>query len=91
MSLPPGTKVVPYLREPSRKDPDPEPFLYLLDKWEKYEEAMSSEADVIVVAFPEVLGDTYSELVINLGKLAEHGKALVVAGPSKSFVQTATL
>ena len=65
--------------------------MYMLGKWGKYEEALASEADAIVVAFPEVLGDTYSELIINLGKLAEHDKAFVIVGPSKFFKSVGTL
>ena len=55
------------------------------------EEALESEADVIAVVLPEVLGDTYSELIINLGKLAEHDKALVIVGPSKLYESMGTL
>ena len=91
MSLPKGITVTLDAREPDLKDPKPEPFMYMLGKWERYEEALASEADAIAVAFPEVIGDTYSELIINLGKLAEHDKALVVAGPSKFFKSVGTL
>ena len=34
------------------------------------------------MAFPEVLGDHFTELVINLGKIAESGKRLQIIGPS---------
>jgi len=91
MSLPKGTTVTLYAREPELKEPDPEPFMYMLDKWEKFDEALANEADAVAIAFPEVLGDTYSEFIINLGKLAEHDKALVVVGPSKFYEQTSTL
>ena len=64
-----------------------EPILYLLDKWGDFDEALQAEADVIAVAFPEVLGDHYSELIINLGKLASSGKALVISKPSPFMVQ----
>ena len=42
-----------------------ERVLYLLDKWGDFDEALQADADVIAVAFPEVLGDHYSELIIN--------------------------
>ena len=71
MSLPKGTTVTLYAQEPELKEPDPEPFMYMLDKWEKFDEALGSEVDVVAIAFPEVLGDAYSELIINLGKLAQ--------------------
>lgn len=34
------------------------------------------EPDFLIVASPEVLGDNYEELIINLGLLAEAGLAL---------------
>ncbi len=63
-----------------------EPILYL-GKWEDFDEALQAEADVIAVAFPEVLGDHYSELIINLGKLANSGKTLMISKPSPFMVQ----
>ena len=64
-----------------------EPILYLLDKWGDFDEALQADADVIAVAFPEVLGDHYAELIINLGKLADSGKALMISKPSPFMVQ----
>ena len=64
-----------------------EPVLHLLDKWGDFDEALQAEADVIAVAFPEVLGDHYSELIINLGKVANSGKALIISNPSPFMVQ----
>ena len=34
------------------------------------------------MAFPEVLGVHFTELVVNLGKIAESGKRLQIIGPS---------
>ena len=65
-----------------------EPTLYLLDKWGQLDEALQTEADVLAVAFPEVLGDHYSELIINLGKLANSGKALMISKPSPFMIKT---
>ena len=59
-----------------------EPILYLLHKWGDFDEALQGDADVIAVGFPEVLGDHYSEVVINLGELADSGKALMISKPS---------
>ena len=64
-----------------------EPIMYLLDKWGDFDQALQADADVIAVAFPEVLGDHYSELIINLGKLANSGKALMISKPSPFMVQ----
>lgn len=71
-----------YAREIQRREPDPEPFVYRLDKWSSLEGALASEADAIAVAFPEVLGDTYTEMLVNLGKVAQSRKMLIVKDPS---------
>ncbi len=76
MTNPEKKKAVLYAREVPEPEPDPERFVYLLDKWDGLEKALGADADVLVVAFPEVLGDTYTELVINLGRIAESGKSL---------------
>ena len=34
------------------------------------------------VAYPEVLGDHFTELIVNLGKIAESGKRLQIMGSS---------
>ena len=80
-------KAVIYAREVANVDTDDdEPTLYLLDKWKDFDEALQAEADVIAVAFPEVLGDHYSELIVNLGKLANNGKTLKILKPSPFMV-----
>ena len=71
-----------YAREVAPTEPDPEPSLYLIDKWDGLEKALGSDAKVMAVAFPEVLGDHFTELVVNLGKIAESGKRLQIIGPS---------
>ena len=56
------------------------------DKFEQFEalvrNAWKSQADGVVVASPQVLGDTYDELVANLQKLADADLLLAVV-PSK--------
>ncbi len=71
-----------YAREVAPTEPDPEPSLYLIDKWDGLERALESDAEVVAVAFPEVLGDHFTELIVNLGKIAESGKRLRVVGAS---------
>ncbi len=71
-----------YAREVAPTEPDPEPSIYLPDKWDGLERALESDAEVVAVAFPEVLGDHFTELVVNLGKIAESGKRLKIVGPS---------
>ena len=78
----PGTRVALYTREVAPTEPDPEPALYLLDKWDGLEKAIESDAGAVPAAFPEVLGDHFTELVVNLGKIAESGKRLKIVGPS---------
>lgn len=77
-----------YMREVPEPEADPEPMLYMLDKWGKLEEALKDDAEILAVAFPEVLGDTYTELIINLGKLASSGKRLAITNPSPWLVHT---
>ncbi len=77
-----ATRVALYAREVAPTEPDPEPSLYLPDKWGGLEKALESEAEVVAVAFPEVLADHFTELVVNLGKIAESGKRLKIIGPS---------
>ena len=77
-----GTTVGLYAREVAPTEPDPEPSLYLPDKWDGLEKALASDVEIVAVAFPEVLGDHFTELVINLGKIAESGKRLQILGPS---------
>ena len=68
------SRAVLYVREVKTPESDPEPFLYLQGKWDGFDDALDSDANVIVVAFLEVLGDNYTELIINLGKLAASAK-----------------
>ena len=78
-------KAVLYARALPPREPDPERYLYLTEKWEGWDKALVAEADFVLVAFPDVLGDTYTELLINLGKLAESGKGLYIKRPSPSL------
>ena len=42
--------------------------------------AATSGADIVMVAFPEVLGDSYEELVLNLSRAADAGLLVGIAG-----------
>ena len=66
------------LQPPGRLEYDPM-------KWEKFKDSLDNEAEVLIIAFPEVLGDTLDEMVINLGLLATSGKMLVITDPSPSI------
>ncbi len=85
-----GMTVVLYAREVAPTERDPGPSLYLPDKWDGLEEALESEAEIVAVAFPEVLGDHFTELIVNLGKIAESGKRLQIMRPSP-FLRMQTL
>lgn len=63
----------------------PTEFFYDEEKWGKFNQALRVGADELLVAFPEVLGDTYAELLINLSKIAKSGKALRIAGGARIF------
>lgn len=57
--------------------------LYFEDKWREFDEKLSiAEIDGIVVAFPDVLGDTHIELLVNLSKIAKRDIALYIVEPS---------
>ena len=46
------------------------------------EEKTTGAFDVVIVAFPEVLGDNYTELVSNLSRAAAVGLLIAIAGAS---------
>ena len=82
----PEKKAVLYAREVPEPEPDPERFIYLFDKWDGLSKALDAHADLVAVSFPEVLGDNYTELLINLGRIAESGKSLAIMKPSPWFL-----
>lgn len=45
-------------------------------KFQEFNKMLKSDADIVVVAYPEVLGDNYEELVENLKRLGDSGKPL---------------
>lgn len=56
---------------------------YLEDKWRGFDERISHpEIEALFVAFPDVLGDTHVELLLNLSKIAKRGIALYIGKPS---------
>ena len=77
-----ATRVALYAREVASTEPDPEPSFYLIDRWDGLEKVLESDAEVVAVTFPEVLGDHFTELIVNLGKIAESGKKLQIVKAS---------
>ncbi len=51
-------------------------FLRLCD------EAANGDFQIVVVAFPDILGDDYDELIRNLARAAEAGLLVAIAKPS---------
>lgn len=57
--------------------------VYFEDKWRDFDERLSHpEIEAIFVMFPDVLGDSHIELLVNLSKIAKRGIALHMAKPS---------
>ncbi len=59
----------------------------MTDKFRQFDQLIGiardkGEFDAVVVASPQVLGDTYDELVENLNKLANAELAVVIVPPS---------
>lgn len=75
----PNMKAAQYTRdvEATRSSPYEEKFGGFI---RLCEEATSGQFQVVIVAFPEVLGDNYEELVRNLGYAAQAGLLMAVAG-----------
>lgn len=62
--------------------------IYSETKWANFISLLSKckdDADLLLVACPEILGDDYLELVVNLSKIAEAGLALHIAAPSHTI------
>ena len=58
------------------------------EKWGGFDELLrksSGDVDFLIVAKPEVLGDTYVELLVNLSKIAKAGLRLAIAEPAYSI------
>lgn len=59
-------------------------------KWEgfhKVVEEARGKADYLLIYTPEVLGDTYEEIVLNLLILADAGLMVMILPPSERAVQ----
>ncbi len=48
-------------------------------KFQEFNKLLKSDADIVVVACPEALGDNYEELIENLKRLGDSGKPLHIA------------
>ena len=73
---------VSYARSVPKPESESEHTYYRVSKFEGLDSALESDAEVLVIAFPEVLGDFYTEILVNLGKVAASGKTLAITKPS---------
>jgi len=62
--------------------------LYFAEKWSHFDEDISLPGvEAVYVAFPDVLGDYYIELLVNLSKIAALGLTLRIGRPSPLIKQ----
>ncbi len=60
--------------------------IYFEDKWRDFDERLSHpDTEAIYVMYPDVLGDSHVELLVNLSKIAKRGIALHMVEPSPSL------
>lgn len=75
-------KAVIYVREIPKGLPEVR-GVYFEDKWRGFDERLSYPGtEAIYVMYPDVLGDTHVELLVNLSKIARRGIMLRIAEPS---------
>ena len=51
-----------------------------------YQALEQNNAKILVIHHPEVLGDTYEELVYNLNKISDSGKQLSIVPTNQRYV-----
>ena len=81
-------KAMIYARELPIYPPDETLGVYYEEKWENFDaflERGKGDADLLLVACPEILGDDYLELLVNLSKVAKAGLKLMIAKPSHTI------
>ena len=68
--------------------------IYYEEKWQNFDELLNrckGDANTLIVACPEILGDDYLELLVNLSKIAEAGLALMITGRARTIKVQAIL
>ncbi|KKL15666.1 hypothetical protein LCGC14_2503290 [marine sediment metagenome] len=81
-------KALIYARELPIYPPEETLGLYYEEKWENFDQLLArgtSDDDMLLVTCPEILGDDYLELLVNLSKVAKAGLKLVIANPSHTI------
>jgi len=87
-------KAAIYIRELPPYPGDEVLGIYYEEKWAGFDDLLKccqGDADTLVVASPEILGDDYLELLVNLSKIAEAGLTLTVTGRAKTIEVKAIL
>jgi hypothetical protein len=75
-------KAAIYIREIPKGLPEVRD-VYFEDKWQGLNEQLSHpDIEAIYVMYPDVLGDSHIELLVNLSKIARRGIMLRIAKPS---------
>jgi len=62
--------------------------VYYEEKWEEFDELLAKckgDVEVLLVPCPEMLGDDYLELLVNLSKIASAGLSVMIADPAKTI------
>ena len=44
-------------------------------------EEAAGKADLVLIAAPEVLGDTYEDVILNMSVISQHGLMIAIAPP----------
>ena len=81
-------KALIYARELPIYPPDETLGIYYEEKWAHFDELLArstSDANLLLVTRPEILGDDYLELLVNLSKVAKAGLKLIIAEPSHTI------
>lgn len=86
--MPKKKRAALYARELPLYKPDEVLGIYYEEKWRNFTDLINrckGDTDVLMVTCPEILGDDYLELIVNLSKIAEAGMKVWIGFPSKTI------
>jgi len=81
-------KAAIYVRELPIYPPDEILGIYYEEKWAGLDELLErckGDAELLAVPCPEILGDDYMEVLVNLSKIAKAGLHLAIVKPSHTI------
>lgn len=59
---------------------------YYQEKWARFTDLLNrGDVELLMVTCPEILGDDYLELIVNLSKVADAGVKLAIDQPSRTI------